>query len=85
MIFTWTKSETFKPIGIWGEDNIQVQLEGCHRNREVYMHIARKMNEFGFQKSFEQYREKIKKLKKECRKIKDKLNETGQGRDEEVQ
>ena len=41
------------------------------------------MNEFGFQKSFVQYQEKIKKLKKEYRKIKDKLNETGQGRDEE--
>ena len=47
-----------------GEDNIQEQLEGCHRNREVYIRIARKLNDCGFKRSFEQCREKIKKLKK---------------------
>ena len=34
------------------------------RNREIYMHIVRKMSNCGFEKSFEQCREKIKKLRK---------------------
>ena len=85
MASAWSKSETLKLIEVWGEDNIQEQLEGCHRNREVYMRIARKLNDCGYERSFEQCREKIKKLKKEYRRIKDRLEETGRGRDEEVQ
>ena len=72
-------------IEIWGDDNIQSQLERCQQNREVYVRISRKMNESEFERTFEQCREKIKKLKKEYRRIKDKLEETGQGRGEEVE
>lgn len=81
----WDKQETRKLIEIWGEDNIQSQLEGCHRNKEVYQRIARKMGEEGFERTFVQCREKVKKLKKEYRKLKDTLNETGQGRNKEVE
>ena len=49
------------------------------------MHIARQLNQCGYERSFEQCREKIKKLKEEYRRIKDRLEESGQGRDEEVQ
>ena len=48
-----------------GEDNIQEQLEECHCNREVYMHIVHKLNDCGYEKSFEQCKEYTKKLKKE--------------------
>ena len=41
------KNETLKLIEIWGEDNVQQQLEECHRNREVYTRIARRMNDCG--------------------------------------
>ena len=68
-----------------GEDNIQSQLEGCHQNKEVYQRIAQKMGEEGFGRTFVQCREKLKKLKKEYRKLKDTLNETGQGRNKEVE
>ena len=43
----WGKNETLKLIEIWGEDNVQQQLEECHRNREVYTRIARRMNDCG--------------------------------------
>ena len=82
---SWSRSETLKLIEIRSEDNIQAQLEGCHRNREVYTRISRRMNEVGFQRTFEQCREKVKKLKKEYRRIKDRLHETEQGRSEEVE
>ena len=49
------------------------------------MHIAHQLNQCGYKRSFEQCREKIKKLKKEYRRIKDRLEESGGGRDEEVQ
>ena len=85
MASTWSRNETLKLIEVWEEDNIQEQLEGCHHNREVYMHIARQLNQCGYERSFEQCREKIKKLKEEYRRIKDRLEESGQGRDEEAQ
>ena len=44
MASTWRKSEILKPMKYVA--NIQKQLEGCHHNREVYMHIACRMNDF---------------------------------------
>lgn len=78
---TWGKPETFKLIDLWAEDRTQEELEGCHRNRDVFVRIATKLREVGYDRTFEQCREKIKKLKKDYRKIKDKHEETGQGRE----
>ena len=64
MMASLGRQETLKLIEIWGDDNIQSQLEGCHRNRKVYVRISRRMNESLFERTFEQCREKIK-LKKE--------------------
>ena len=77
---SWTDEETLKLIELWGDDRIQAQLEGCKRNKEVYERIAREMAEAGLEKTAEQCREKAKKLKGEYRKVKDKHNQTGQGR-----
>ena len=79
------QQETRQLIEIWGEADIQSQLEGCHRNREVFQRIARKLSEAGFERAYEQCRKKLKKLRKEYRKIKDKLKETGQGRTKKVE
>jgi len=77
---TWNKEETLRLIEIWGDDRIQAQLEGAHRNRNVYMKIAREMSEAGYQRTLEQCRDKIKKLKGEYKKLKDKCGKTGEGR-----
>ena len=76
----WNEEETFELISIWNEDNMQVQLEGCKRNREVYSKILRELSLVGYGHTYEQCREKIKKLKAEYKKINDKRKETGQGR-----
>ena len=76
----WSKEETFKLISIWSEDNIQAQLEGCKRNREVYTKIACGLSSAGYNSTYEQCREKLKKLKTECTKISYKRKKTGQGR-----
>ena len=76
----WSKEEAFKLISIWSEDNIQVQLQGCKRNREVYRKISCDLSLAGYSRTYEQCQEKIKKLKTEYKKISDKKKETGQGR-----
>ena len=76
---TWSDPETFKLIEIWGEDAIQAQLEGCRKN-EVYEKISRELSDAGYQRTAEQCREKVKKLKSEYRKVKDGHNKTETGR-----
>ena len=53
-------------------------MEGCKRNQQVYQTIARELQTEGYERTFQQCREKIKKLKQEYNKIKDKLNKTGE-------
>ena len=77
---TWNKEETLRLIEIWGDNRIQAQLEWAHRNRNVYMKIAREMSEAGYQRTLEQCKDKIKKLKGEYKKLKDKCGKTGEGR-----
>ena len=76
----WSKQETFKLITIWNNDTIQAQLEGCRRNSDVYRKIAKKLTEAGHNRTLKQCRDKMKKLKAEYKKIKDKQNKMSQGR-----
>ena len=71
---TWTDEEIIKLIQIWGEEEIQAQLEGCTRNMHVYEKIAQELRDMGYDRTAIQCQEKIKKLKGEYEKIKD---ETG--------
>ena len=79
-IVNWSREEVYKLISLWSDDVIQEQLEGCRRNSQVYKKIADSLREAGFNRTFEQCREKMKKLRGEYKKVKDKRNETGQGR-----
>ena len=65
----WRKEETLKLIALWGEEDVQAQLEGCRSNRQVYDKIAREMAAANFERTFVQCRDKIKKLKAEYRLI----------------
>lgn len=76
----WTDEEAIKLISLWGEDEIQVQLEGCRRNKDVFEKIAREMAAAGYYRSAVQCREKVKKLKAEYKRIRDSNNETGRNR-----
>ena len=66
-------------IQLWGE-GVQEQLEGAKRNKHVYEKIARQMKEKDIDKTADQCRTKMTKLKLDYRKIKDKHNKTGKGR-----
>ena len=76
----WRDDECFKLIALWGEENVQAQLEGCRRNKHVYENISKEMSDAGYSKSAVQCRDKVKKLKQEYKKVKDKNNPTGTGR-----
>ena len=75
----WTEEETLKLIELWGEDNVQAQLEGCKRNAQVFERISCEMKDIGYDRTGVQCREKIKKLRGEYKKIKDKKGKTGEG------
>ena len=80
MVSTWNKEETLKLIETWGDAVMQTQLEGCKYNQEVYDIIAKELIEEGYQQSGKQCRDKIKKLKREYRKVRDKRSATGEER-----
>ena len=72
---TWTKEETLKLIELWSYEYIQVQLEGCKQNQQFYENIASLMRKEGFTTV---QTEKIKKLHKQYKKVKDKIHQTEQ-------
>ena len=65
----WTDSEVRYLISIWADEEIQALLESAKRNKSIYERIAKGMGKAGFQKTAEQHRDKIKKLKSKCKKI----------------
>jgi len=67
-------------LEIWGEDNTQQQLEGSKWNKHIYDRMAEELCLYGIEKSREQVRTKIKKLRQEFKKIKDGHKETGNNR-----
>ena len=74
----WSDKETVKLIEIWGDGKIQAMLEGSRRNKDTFVRISKEMSEAGFEKTGEQCSSKIKKLRCEYKKIKDKRGKTGE-------
>ncbi|XP_011406402.1 PREDICTED: zinc finger protein with KRAB and SCAN domains 2-like [Amphimedon queenslandica] len=79
MATIWCDEESHKLLELWGEEGIQAQLEGCTRNKHIYEKVSKSMEESGYSKTAIQCREKIKKLKKDYKKVKDKNIPTGTG------
>ena len=77
---SWTDTEVYRLIDLWSDSDIQSQLEGCKKNRDIYEKYRKKLHDAGFNRNAVQCRDKIKKLKGEYRKIKDHNNETGNNR-----
>ena len=73
----WTDSQVLKLIDVWGDEDIQEQLEGSKRNKHVYERISDVLRVYGIEKSGEQCHTEVKKLRLEFKKIKDNHNQTG--------
>ncbi|XP_056223663.1 uncharacterized protein zgc:113263 isoform X1 [Seriola aureovittata] len=59
----WSDLETRTLLEIWGEDNVQLTLRGCLKNRHVFEYISDKMGDRGFMRTSEQCYTRIKRLK----------------------
>ena len=67
-------------IALWGEGNVQDELDGAVRNKVVYEKIAQKLQEHGYHRDWKQCRDKIRNLKTKYKEIRDNNGETGRGR-----
>ncbi|XP_018542489.1 uncharacterized protein zgc:113263 isoform X2 [Lates calcarifer] len=59
----WSDQETRTLLEIWGEDNVQLTLRGCLKNRHVFEYISERMSDRGFIRTSEQCYTRIKRLK----------------------
>ena len=73
----WTDREVHCLIDIWADEEIQTLLESAKRNKPIFERIAKEMSKAGYNKTAEQCREKIKKLKLKYKKIKDAQQTSG--------
>ena len=69
MAGSWNVEETKALIAIWGEENVQSQLDRAHSNRDVYQRIAMELEDIGYVKTWQQCRTKIKNLTQKYRKV----------------
>ena len=67
---SWSDNEVRALIAIWGEDNIQEELDGAVRNKVIlnFDDIAMKMRQKGYERDWQQCRTKVKNLKKDYKK-----------------
>ena len=65
----WSVDETRALISVWGQANVQSQLDGVMRNRVIFERIARDMEELGYERTWQQCRTKIKNLTQKYRKV----------------
>ena len=65
----WNNSATRALIAVWGEQNIQEQLDGVARNRVVYEKVSASLLEMGFTFTWKQCRTKVKNLTQSYRKV----------------
>ncbi|XP_034062466.1 trihelix transcription factor GT-3a-like [Gymnodraco acuticeps] len=62
------------------DDKIQRELDGTTRNLKVFQEVSALLSERGFSRTFQQCREKLKKLKSEYRAVKDHNCRSGSDR-----
>lgn len=65
----WLQSEVNALLDIWAGQEIQEQLAGRLHNMCIYEKISRKLKELGFNRTGEQCREKIKKLRRDYKTV----------------
>ncbi|XP_053118561.1 zinc finger protein with KRAB and SCAN domains 2-like [Hemicordylus capensis] len=76
----WGEKETRDFLGIWGQDCVQSLLHHQHRNEEVYKKVAADMSILGYERDWEQCRQRAKDLRRGYREAKDHNRCSGRGR-----
>ena len=65
----WSVKEMRALISLWGQADVQSQLDGVTRNRRIYEQIARDLDDLGWERTWEQCRTKMKNLTQRYRKV----------------
>ena len=65
----WSNSATSALLSVWGEQNIQDQLDGVMRNRIVYEKVSASLLEMGYHFTRKQCRTKVKNLIQSYQKV----------------
>ena len=65
----WNMQETYSLLGIWGPADVQSKLDSVVRNKTIYEQIARELKVLGYERTWQQFRTKIKNLVKQYRKV----------------
>ena len=74
---TWSIEEVELLLDLWGEEEVQRQLDGSTRNSHIFDNIVKRLLAAGYTRTASQCRVKIKALKREYRVIKDHNNKSG--------
>lgn len=79
-IVPWSNEEVGTFLSLIADSKIQRELDGATRNEKVFQEVSRLMASCGYDRSFQQCREKLKKLKSDYRSIKDHNGRSGSNR-----
>ena len=58
----WSDCEVRALIAVWGESNVQEELDGAVRNKVVFVAISDKLLQQGYNRDWQQCRTKVKNL-----------------------
>ncbi|XP_048862595.1 ATP-dependent (S)-NAD(P)H-hydrate dehydratase isoform X2 [Brienomyrus brachyistius] len=75
--FLWSDVETRALLNIWGEQDVQMALDGNFRNSHVYRDVAGRLGEMGFDRTPEQCRIRVKSLKRQYYQAKEGTRRNG--------
>ena len=65
----WTYDQTKALISIWGQEDVQQELDGVIRNRTIYEKVASELGKVGVEKTWQQCRSKVTNLTFRYRKV----------------
>lgn len=69
----WSDAETLILLQLWGDEQVQMNLQRCPHNGHIYAEISEKLNAYGYSRSAEQCQTRIKRLKISYRQCRDSL------------
>ena len=76
----WTEAETKALLSVWGSEQIQSELDGVVRNKNIYERISNQLKKNGVSRNWKQCRDRVKNLLAKYRKVKDNNRQTGNNR-----
>ena len=74
MAQAWKDEETFKLIKLWGESNIQEEVEGCRRIKHIFYNYLAKWEVLGSKKVAHSAEKRLKNYKGNTRRLKTVIN-----------